>query len=67
MAWSTFFWALVMMLFCYLGSVLPIWRFAQPVNYTSFWFVAISIVLSLLGITIATFTGSVNTAFQVLR
>lgn len=65
MAWSTFFWALVMMLFCYLGSVLPIWRFAQPVNYTSFWFVAISIVLSLLGITIATFTGSVNTAFQV--
>lgn len=66
MPWSTFFWALVMVGFCYLGSVLPIWRFAQPVNYTSFWFVALSIVLSLVGITIATFTpGSVNTSFQV--
>lgn len=65
MQFSTFLWALVMMGFCYLGSVLPIWRFAQPVNYTSFWFVAISVVLSILGIIIATFTGSVNTSFQV--
>ncbi|MBN1312264.1 MAG: hypothetical protein JXB30_12665 [Anaerolineae bacterium] len=65
MLWSTFLWVLVMMAFCYLGSVMPIWRFAQPVNYTSFWFVAISVVLSILGITIATFTGSVNTSFQV--
>jgi carbon starvation protein len=65
MLWSTFLWALVIMAFCYLGSVLPIWRFAQPVNYTSFWFVAISVVLSVLGIIIATFTGSVNTSFQI--
>jgi carbon starvation protein len=63
--WSFVFWAIMMMLFCYLGSVLPIWRFAQPVNYTSFWFVAISMVLSVLGITIATFTGSVGTSFEI--
>ena len=65
MKWSTFFWALMMMVFCYLGSVLPIWRFAQPVNYTSFWFIAISLVLTILGIIIATFTGSVGTAFEI--
>ncbi len=65
MPWSTFFWALVMVGFCYLGSVLPIWRFAQPVNYTSFWFVAISVVLALVGIVVATFTGAVNTGFQI--
>jgi carbon starvation protein len=71
MLWSTFFWALVMMLFCYLGSVLPIWRFAQPINYTSFWFVGLSIILSIVGITLATFGVSfggaavVNTSFQV--
>jgi carbon starvation protein len=65
MKWSTFFWAIIMMGFCYLGSVLPIWRFAQPVNYTSFWFVAISIVLSLVGITVATFTGAANTSFEI--
>jgi len=66
MLFSTFFWALVMMAFCYLGSVLPIWRFAQPINYTSFWFVGLSIVLSILGITLATFgVGGVNTSFQI--
>jgi carbon starvation protein len=63
--WAGFFWAVVMLAFCYLGSVLPIWRFAQPVNYVSFWFVFLGIVGSLLGILIATFTGSVNTGFDI--
>ncbi|MEJ2484421.1 MAG: carbon starvation CstA family protein [Anaerolineales bacterium] len=63
--WATFFWAIVMLGFCYLGSVLPIWRFAQPVNYTSFWFVFLGIIGSIIGIVIATFTGSVNTGFDI--
>lgn len=63
--WATLFWAIVMLVFCYLGSVLPIWRFAQPVNYTSFWFVFLGIIGSIIGITIATFTGSVNTGFEI--
>lgn len=63
--YSTVFWAVIMLAFCYLGSVLPIWRFAQPVNYTSFWFVGLSIILSLVGILIATFTGSVETGFNI--
>ena len=63
--WSTFFWAIIMLGFCYLGSVLPIWRFAQPVNYTSFWFVFLGIIGSIVGITIATFTGAVNTSFEI--
>lgn len=58
MTWAGFFWAIVMLLFCYLGSVLPIWRFAQPINYTSFWFVGISLILSLIGILVATITGT---------
>lgn len=63
--WANFIWAIVMLGFCYLGSVLPIWRFAQPVNYTSFWFVFMGIIGSIVGITIATFTGSVNTSFEI--
>lgn len=63
--WSTFFWAIVMLGFCYLGSVLPIWRFAQPVNYTSFWFVILGIVGSIIGIFVATFNGAVNTSFEI--
>jgi carbon starvation protein len=65
MTWGTWFWGIIALLFCYLGSVLPIWRFAQPVNYTSFWFVALGIVGSIIGILIATFTGSVNTSFEI--
>ena len=50
MKWSVFFWGIVVLLFCYLGSVLPIWRFAQPVNYVAFWLVLFGIVGSIVGI-----------------
>ncbi len=65
MSWANFFWAIVMLLFCYLGSVLPIWEFAQPVNYTSFWFVLLGLVGSMIGIVVAAFTGSVQTSFEL--
>ncbi len=50
MKWSVLFWGVVALGFCYLGSVLPIWRFAQPVNYVSFWLVLMGIVGSIVGI-----------------
>ncbi|HSB67704.1 MAG TPA: carbon starvation CstA family protein [Candidatus Methylomirabilis sp.] len=50
MKWSVWFWGIVVLGFCYLGSVLPIWRFAQPVNYVSFWLVLMGIVGSIVGI-----------------
>ncbi len=54
MKWSVWFWGIVALGFCYLGSVLPIWRFAQPVNYVSFWLVLMGIVGSIIGIFIRT-------------
>ncbi len=65
MTWPVWLWGIIALGFCYLGSVLPIWRFAQPVNYTSFWFVALGIVGSIIGILIATFTGAVSTSFDI--
>jgi carbon starvation protein len=50
MLWSVWFWGIVVLGFCYLGSVLPIWRFAQPVNYVAFWLVLMGIVGSIIGI-----------------
>jgi carbon starvation protein len=50
MKWSVVFWGVVALGFCYLGSVLPIWRFAQPVNYVSFWLVLMGIVGSIVAI-----------------
>jgi carbon starvation protein len=65
MTWGNFFWGIVALLFCYLGSVLAIWRFAQPVNYVSFWFVLLGIVGAILGIGIAYFNGAANVDFQI--
>jgi carbon starvation protein len=43
---------ILMIIFCYLGAVLPIWSFAQPVNYVSFWIVTLGMVGSVLGLLI---------------
>ena len=43
---------LLMIVFCYLGAVLPIWSFAQPVNYVSFWIVTLGMVGGAVGLVI---------------
>jgi carbon starvation protein len=50
MKWSVFFWGIVVLFFCYLGSVLPIWQFAQPVNYVAFWLVLFGILGAIVGV-----------------
>jgi carbon starvation protein len=52
------FWALFLFVFSYLGANLPIWRFAQPVNYIGFWVTLITILLSALGAVLAPLTGA---------
>jgi carbon starvation protein len=54
---SYLFWALFLFVFSYLGANLPIWRFAQPVNYIGFWVTLITIVLSAVGAIVAPLTG----------
>lgn len=43
---------LLVIVFCYLGSIMPIWSFAQPINYVSFWIVSLGIVGGVLGMLI---------------
>lgn len=56
------FWALFLFVFSYLGANLPIWRFAQPVNYIGFWITLITIVLSAIGAIVAPLTGITDSA-----
>ena len=49
-------WTLFLFVFSYLGANLPIWRFAQPVNYIGFWVMLITIVLSAIGGLVAPLT-----------
>ncbi len=52
---SYMFWLLFVVAFSYLGATLPIWRYAQPVNYIGFWVMALTIVGGLLGAAVAVF------------
>jgi carbon starvation protein len=52
---SFVFWLLALFAFCYLGAILPIWRYAQPVNYIGFWITALTIVFGGLGAFLAFF------------
>ncbi len=49
---SKLFWGVAALVFCYFGAVLPIWRFAQPINFVSFWIVALAMLLGALGIVV---------------
>jgi carbon starvation protein len=55
---SYLFWALFLLVFAYLSATLPIWRFAQPVNYIGFWITLITIGLSAIGAVLAPLTGA---------
>ncbi len=52
---SYLLWTLFLLVFAYLSSILPIWRFAQPVNYIGFWITLITIGLSAIGAVLAPF------------
>ncbi len=62
---SLLFWAIAISVFCYAGSVLPIWRMAQPVVYVGFWITAMAMVLGLGGAALATFVKPEVAQFQI--
>src|SRR5512138_1956573 len=49
------FWALFLLAFAYLSATLPIWKFAQPVNYIGFWITLLTIGLCTIGAVLAPF------------
>jgi carbon starvation protein len=59
-------WMLFLFVFSYCGANMPIWRFAQPVNYIGFWIMLITIVLSAVGMFVAPLTGVVDSAGKTI-
>ena len=60
------FWMVFLFSFSYLGANLPIWRFAQPVNYIGFWITAITILLSAVGMVVAPLFGTTDSAGNLI-
>jgi carbon starvation protein len=59
-------WMVFLFAFSYLGANLPIWRFAQPVNYIGFWIMLITILLSALGMVVAPLLGTKDAAGNLI-
>lgn len=55
--WSIPFWALVCCIVLYLGSILPLPTFIQPINYVSFFPTFVAVILILLGALLSPLTG----------
>lgn len=49
---SRLLWALAAFVFCYFAAVLPIWKFALPVNYVAAYIVFLGLFVGLIGILI---------------
>ncbi len=60
------FWTLFIFAFSYLGANLPIWRFAQPVNYIGFWITTMTILLSAIGMIVAPILGTKDGAGNLI-
>jgi len=60
-------WVIYALFFSYLGAVLPIWSYTQPINYISFYLVFIGIVGASLGILIGhpDFSAPAYTTFNI--
>ncbi|HUI89053.1 MAG TPA: carbon starvation CstA family protein [Anaerolineales bacterium] len=62
---SYLLWAVFLLIFSYLAATLPIWRFAQPVNYIGFWITLLAIGLSAIGAVLAPFIKPAIGAFAL--
>ncbi len=64
---SRFVWAVVAFVFCYFAAVLPIWRFALPINYVASYIVFLGLFFGIIGILILhpDFTLPAYTSFSI--
>jgi carbon starvation protein len=50
LAGSRVVWAIAAFVFCYFASVLPIWRFALPINYVASYIVFLGLFFGIIGV-----------------
>ena len=47
---SRLVWAIAALVFCYFAAVLPIWRFALPINYVASYIVFLGLLFGIIGV-----------------
>ena len=64
---SKLIWAVAALVFCYFAAVLPIWRFALPINYVASYIVFLGLFFGIIGVFILhpNFTLPAYTGFDI--
>jgi len=64
---SRLVWAIAGLVFCYVAAVLPIWRFALPINYVASYIVFLGLLFGIIGVFVAhpNFTLPAYTGFDI--
>ncbi len=64
---SRYLWAIAAFVFCYFGAVLPIWRFALPINYVGSYIVFLGLFFGIIAVFVLhpNFTLPAYTAFSI--
>jgi carbon starvation protein len=64
---SRLIWAVIAFVFCYFAAVLPIWRFALPINYVASYIVFLGLLFGIIGILVLhpNFTLPAYTTFSI--
>ncbi len=67
LAANRWLWAIAAFVFCYFASVLPIWRFALPINYVAAYVVFLGLLFGMVGVFIThpNFTLPAYTQFEI--
>src|SRR5512137_2309288 len=64
---SRLFWAIAAFVFCYFAAVLPIWKFALPINYVASYIVFLGLFFGIIGVFVLhpNFTLPAYTSFSI--
>ncbi len=64
---SKLLWAILTFVFCYFAAVLPIWRFALPINYVGSYIVFLGLLFGIIGVFVShpNFTLPAYTSFSI--
>ncbi len=64
---SRLVWAIAALVFCYFAAVLPIWRFALPINYVTSYIIFLGLLFGIIGVFVLhpNFTLPAYTGFEI--
>lgn len=65
LTWQAIISLLLVLIVCFFGAVLPVWRFTVPFNFVSSWVVILAMITAVGGYLYGILTGGIDTQFEI--